>query len=160
MDHEAHLPTEQSKAEAGPRVPRQNEDGRGPQGAEPQKESRTKTADYCLKKAHKLLNRRDFERAMRKGTRLVGERFCLDILPSRLPNARLGITVSTKYGNAPERNRLKRLVREAFRLSKLPAADYHVIPRQRAKGANFLQIEQELKELVYGRVKSGAAAGS
>ena len=46
--------------------------------------------------------------------------------------ARLGITVTKKFGSAPRRNRVKRLVREAFRRTTdlVPrGTDFVVIPR-------------------------------
>jgi ribonuclease P protein component len=50
------------------------------------------------------------------------------------PLARLGLSISKRAGNAPLRNRWKRLIREAFRKQRgqLPICDYVVRPKKDA----------------------------
>lgn len=65
-----------------------------------------------------------------------------------LPYARCGMAVSRRYGNAPARNRLRRLYREAFRLEKaqLPAGvDVLISP---SRGAGEPSLEQVRASLV------------
>lgn len=63
---------------------------------------------------------------------------------------RLGITVSKRVGNAVVRNRVKRLIREAFRqIEHLQvASDLVVIAKREANGAPFATIRGELSHLL------------
>jgi ribonuclease P protein component len=80
----------------------------------------------------RVLHKPDFDRAMKNGVRLIDDRFVCWCARNGLAHARLGLVVGRKHGNAPQRNRLKRLIREAFRLDQrgLPAGiDFVISPR-------------------------------
>ena len=65
----------------------------------------------------------EFQRVMDNGRRATDARITLWALPNGRTHPRLGLVVGRKHGNSPQRNRIKRLLREAFRLSQheLPA---------------------------------------
>jgi ribonuclease P protein component len=76
--------------------------------------------DFSLPKAEHLRKPAEFQLVYKNGKRFDGRFMSAFILPNNLPVHRFGITASRKaVGNAVERNRAKRLLREAFRLSKI-----------------------------------------
>ena len=72
---------------------------------------------FSLKKADKLIKRSEFIRVSRIGKKVQNEHFLVLYTPSPSNRNRLGITVTKKVGNAVVRNRIKRYVREYFRLN-------------------------------------------
>lgn len=86
-------------------------------------------------KAARLRRRREFLAVQERGRRLYSGDVLVLALPSGRTGPRIGITVSSKVGNAVERNRVKRWVREAWRAVRPdlpPALDLVVIARPAA----------------------------
>ena len=155
-NHETDLSTHKTPTQTEIRLPRSNENYERTKSDQPPPPSRAQnslkklTPVATFSKKDRLLKRCEYKRLSRDGRRLVGSRMCIDYARSS-KGTRLGITASAHYGNAPERNRFKRLVREAFRLSRpqIPSGiDLNVIPRKLAKTASFSDIKTELCRLL------------
>lgn len=76
--------------------------------------------------------------------------FLVYVLRNSVSWCRLGLTVSRKVGNSPQRNRVKRLLREFFRreLQHLhQGRDFSIIARPGASLLTFDQVVEELSVL-------------
>ncbi|BDG03515.1 ribonuclease P protein component [Anaeromyxobacter oryzae] len=99
-----------------------------------------------LSKAARLRRRRDFLQVQQRGRRLFSGDVLVVARDSGGARPRIGITVSSKVGNAVERNRVKRWVREAWRSlgGDLPAVDLVVIARPSARTMGLEGARQAL----------------
>lgn len=112
-----------------------------------------------LGRAARLRSSRDFKRVKEQGRRIATRHFVLLIAPrdeheTPDPGPRLGLTVSRRVGNAVQRNRTKRLIREWFRgeCSALPSgSDVVVIARTGAAGLTWAEANAELRAAVSSR---------
>ncbi|RPJ10275.1 MAG: ribonuclease P protein component [Deltaproteobacteria bacterium] len=97
----------------------------------------------------RLRNSREYAQAWRQGQRCNTANFIVIALTGSATGARLGITVSRKVGNAVCRNRLKRWIREFFRVHRVAinsGVDLSIVARPGAAGLVHGQLEQELHE--------------
>jgi ribonuclease P protein component len=69
-------------------------------------------------KCVRISKRRDYLTVYEQGVRSHSEHFTIVVCKSETGISRLGITVTKKVGSAVERNRIRRLVREFFRLNR------------------------------------------
>jgi ribonuclease P protein component len=98
----------------------------------------------------RLLSPKDYERIYALRQRVSNACFSINIAPSPVGHARLGLSVGAKsVGNAVARNRVKRVVRDWFRLCKdtLPPLDLVVGARNAAASAHNAQLRESLTTL-------------
>lgn len=75
---------------------------------------------FALPKTSRIAKSAEFRLVYSEGKRFDGRLMTLFLRPNELGFHRLGVTASKKgIGKAHDRNRAKRLLREAFRLSKI-----------------------------------------
>jgi ribonuclease P protein component len=93
---------------------------------------------HSLTTLRRLHHQSQFDAVYKKGRRSSDAHFLVLSLPNECGHARLGLSVSIRaIGAAVNRNRVKRVVRESFRLHQLelPAVDIVVSARNAAREA-------------------------
>ncbi len=93
----------------------------------------------------------DFKRLYSRGKSIAAGYLVLYYQKNKLNRNVLGITVTKKFGKAVQRNRMRRLIRECYRLRE---SEMHLgynlvlVARNRAIDANFGQIDRDLRYLL------------
>ncbi len=101
-----------------------------------------------MRREQRLRKSRDFALVRREGRSWPGRLLVLVARPNGLDLARFGFSVSKRVGNAVTRNRVKRRLREAARLSDVsPGWDILLIARAGADGANYHELERSMTNL-------------
>lgn len=109
-------------------------------------------ADEGFPKSNRLLSRDEFRKVYEHGQKIHGRFFIAFVLVSGAGSLRIGLTVTRKIGKSVERNRCRRLLREAFRRRRHKATEVGVDIVLNAKrelvSATFADVEAEVNRLL------------
>ncbi|MFH1228776.1 MAG: ribonuclease P protein component [Planctomycetota bacterium] len=90
---------------------------------------------HGFSKKQRILKNKEFMRVFKRGRSLSNDLLFVHIIPNELGYCRLGLAIGKEVHLAVWRNRIKRLIRESFRLNKPalcgPAAGLDIIVRLR-----------------------------
>ena len=101
-------------------------------------------------KKEKLLKFWEFQKVYKNGVKHTSIHLAVYVLRNQ-SNRKLGISVSRKAGNAVSRNRIKRLLRESYRLNKpILENNIHLVIVIKSKIINlqYKEIEKEYLDLI------------
>lgn len=108
---------------------------------------------HGLPKSMRLRRRKEIDTVFRRGRYHALGVLHAKTLPTDQPHSRFLISVKRRIGSAPQRNRIKRLVREAMRLHLHELHQPHDIclflPRRPDEPPGLAAVEREVQKLVH-----------
>ncbi len=92
-----------------------------------------------------------FSKVYKEGDKYFSNLFILYVLPNNTQEIRVGLTVTKKVGISVQRNRIKRVIREALRSLEgiAPGRDLVVIARKSALNLKYLPARGTLINLLH-----------
>jgi len=118
-------------------------------GATPSRASDLPRLD--LPRETRLVRRAEYDAVYREGRRRSSREFTIFVRPNGLEVSRFGWSIKKALGNAVRRNRIRRRLREIFRLHRRKIAtgwDIVVHPRATVATTGFPALTQEMLKLL------------
>ncbi|MHC4561349.1 MAG: ribonuclease P protein component [Planctomycetota bacterium] len=105
--------------------------------------------DLRAGRRYRVRHRADIDRLFSSGSQVRDDRITVIAAPNGLSHSRLGVAVSKRSGSAVARNRIKRLIREAFRLSRgeLPDGMDFIVMSRPGLSYTLPEVQASLRRL-------------
>lgn len=105
-----------------------------------------------MKKIYTLKKNYEFKNVLKKGQFFVKKHIIIYIDKNNLDRNVIGIAVNTKICNAVKRNRIKRIIREAYyKEMKSLKQGYNIVflwnKKEKCENIEFHRIHKEMKEI-------------
>lgn len=106
-----------------------------------------------MRKIKTLKKNYEFKNVLSKGKFYIGKQITIYITKNKKNDNIIGIAISTKTCNAVKRNRIKRLIRENYRLIKNNLnLGYNIVflwnKKERVENADFHMIQKDMNYLL------------
>ena len=120
--------------------------GKGnPEKAQTERKKKACGVSYRFTKDERIRYRNDFIRVYAKGGRYVCPEFIGFYLKTENELSRLGMSVGKRIGISVVRNRVKRRIREIFRLHKhMLKPGYDIVINPRKGNSKYAELEREM----------------
>jgi len=105
-----------------------------------------------MKFTSSLTKNYEFKRLYNKGRNVASKYVVIYCTKTGKPENRLGITVSTKLGGAVQRNRIKRRLKEIYRLNENSVRigyNIVIVARMRSRDAGWSDLQSSVLSLFY-----------
>ena len=103
--------------------------------------------NFRLPKNEILKGKENFNNVFKNGKLVSGVHISIKYIKSS--SKKIGFVVSRKTKKAKKRNRLKRLLREIYRLNKSKFPDhYHIVLIARGTSDNFFVLQTEILDII------------